>query len=179
MGCQTAFKTWTPIPQLMGSILHADSHTACRNGTGSCSYSAMNASAGRRPAPNWGSQSGLEDNSLDKIELYLEGSNLATSLLEKFEAELERFARGCRSFQWRCVIAVREVAATEKAAIGRPSSLDHVTRATRRTLTKGVAVDGLKAKVVASDLGELADISRWFAAVGERNTPRLARVRAT
>ncbi|HQS47160.1 MAG: hypothetical protein B7Y12_05885 [Rhizobiales bacterium 24-66-13] len=37
---------------------------------------------------NWGSQSGLEDNPLDEIGLYLEGSELATSLLEKFEAEL-------------------------------------------------------------------------------------------
>jgi hypothetical protein len=38
---------------------------------------------------NWGSQSGLEDNPLDEIGLYLEGSELATSLLEKVEAELE------------------------------------------------------------------------------------------
>lgn len=37
---------------------------------------------------NWGSQSGLEDNPLDEIGLYLEGPSLATSLLEKFEAEL-------------------------------------------------------------------------------------------
>ncbi|MER8562442.1 phospholipase D-like domain-containing protein [Mesorhizobium sp. M0578] len=37
---------------------------------------------------NWGSQSGLEDNPLDEIGLYLEGPNLAASLLEKFEAEL-------------------------------------------------------------------------------------------
>ncbi|MCT9000448.1 phospholipase D-like domain-containing protein [Chelativorans intermedius] len=37
---------------------------------------------------NWGSQSGLEDNPLDEIGLYLEGADLATSLLEKFEAEL-------------------------------------------------------------------------------------------
>lgn len=36
---------------------------------------------------NWGSQSGLEDNPLDEIGLYLEGPNLATSLLEKFETE--------------------------------------------------------------------------------------------
>lgn len=35
---------------------------------------------------NWGSQSGLEDNPLDEIGLYLEGANLATSLLDKFEA---------------------------------------------------------------------------------------------
>jgi hypothetical protein len=35
---------------------------------------------------NWGSQSGLEENPLDEIGLYLEGSNLATSLLEQFEA---------------------------------------------------------------------------------------------
>lgn len=38
---------------------------------------------------NWGSQSGLEDNPLDEIGLYLDGPDLATSLLEKFEAELE------------------------------------------------------------------------------------------
>lgn len=37
---------------------------------------------------NWGSQSGLEDNPLDEIGLYLEGPDLATSLLEKFETEL-------------------------------------------------------------------------------------------
>ncbi len=37
---------------------------------------------------NWGSQSGLEDNPMDEIGLHLEGPNLATSLLEKFEAEL-------------------------------------------------------------------------------------------
>lgn len=37
---------------------------------------------------NWGSQSGLEDNPLDEIGLYLQGPNLATSLLAKFEAEL-------------------------------------------------------------------------------------------
>ncbi|MBU2147692.1 MAG: hypothetical protein KKD02_15225 [Alphaproteobacteria bacterium] len=36
---------------------------------------------------NWGSQSGLEDNPLDEIGLYLEGPKLATSLLERFEAE--------------------------------------------------------------------------------------------
>jgi hypothetical protein len=36
---------------------------------------------------NWGSQSGLEDNPLDEIGLYLEGPDLAASLLEKFEAE--------------------------------------------------------------------------------------------
>ena len=36
---------------------------------------------------NWGSQSGLEDAPLDEIGLYLEGPNLATSLLEKFEVE--------------------------------------------------------------------------------------------
>lgn len=36
---------------------------------------------------NWGSQSGLEDNPLDEIGLYLEGPNLATCLLEKFETE--------------------------------------------------------------------------------------------
>lgn len=36
---------------------------------------------------NWGSQSGLEDNPLDEIGLYLQGSNLAHSLLVKFEAE--------------------------------------------------------------------------------------------
>jgi hypothetical protein len=36
---------------------------------------------------NWGSQSGLEHNPLDEIGLYLEGSNLASSLLDKFEAE--------------------------------------------------------------------------------------------
>ena len=35
---------------------------------------------------NWGSQSGLEENPLDEIGLYLEGSNLATSLLKQFEA---------------------------------------------------------------------------------------------
>ncbi|RWO29669.1 MAG: hypothetical protein EOS10_22805 [Mesorhizobium sp.] len=38
---------------------------------------------------NWGSQSGLEDNPLDEIGLYLEGATLATSLLESFERELE------------------------------------------------------------------------------------------
>lgn len=37
---------------------------------------------------NWGSQSGLEDNPLDEIGLFLEGPNLATSLLETFEREL-------------------------------------------------------------------------------------------
>ncbi|SEP49506.1 PLD-like domain-containing protein [Methylobacterium sp. ap11] len=37
---------------------------------------------------NWGSQSGLEDNPLDELGLYLEGPELATALLEKFEAEL-------------------------------------------------------------------------------------------
>jgi phosphatidylserine/phosphatidylglycerophosphate/cardiolipin synthase-like enzyme len=36
---------------------------------------------------NWGSQSGLEDNPLDEIGLYIEGPNLAMSLLEKFEIE--------------------------------------------------------------------------------------------
>ena len=39
---------------------------------------------------NWGSQSGLADNPLDEIGLHLRGANLATSLLQKFEAELER-----------------------------------------------------------------------------------------
>ncbi len=38
---------------------------------------------------NWGSQSGLEDNPLDEIGLYLEGPSLATSLLDNFERELE------------------------------------------------------------------------------------------
>lgn len=37
---------------------------------------------------NWGSQSGLEDNPLDEIGLYLEGPDLATALLARFEAEL-------------------------------------------------------------------------------------------
>jgi phosphatidylserine/phosphatidylglycerophosphate/cardiolipin synthase-like enzyme len=37
---------------------------------------------------NWGSQSGLEDNPLDEVGLYLEGPRLATSLLKKFEAEI-------------------------------------------------------------------------------------------
>ena len=37
---------------------------------------------------NWGSQSGLPENPLDEIGLYLEGPDLATYLLEKFEAEL-------------------------------------------------------------------------------------------
>ncbi len=36
---------------------------------------------------NWGSQSGLENNPLDEIGLYLEGPDLATSLLKKFESE--------------------------------------------------------------------------------------------
>lgn len=36
---------------------------------------------------NWGSQSGLEDHPLDEIGLYFEGEDLATSLLEKFQAE--------------------------------------------------------------------------------------------
>lgn len=36
---------------------------------------------------NWGSQSGLDDNPLDEIGLYLEGPKLASSLLDKFEAE--------------------------------------------------------------------------------------------
>ncbi|MGR7995817.1 hypothetical protein [Xanthobacter sp. ZOL 2024] len=35
---------------------------------------------------NWGSQSGLPDNRLDEIGLYLRGPDLATSLLEKFES---------------------------------------------------------------------------------------------
>lgn len=38
---------------------------------------------------NWGSQSGLPDNRLDEIGLYLRGSGLATSLMEKFEAFLK------------------------------------------------------------------------------------------
>lgn len=38
---------------------------------------------------NWGSQSGSSDNPLDEIGLYLEGSGLATFLLEKFEDQLD------------------------------------------------------------------------------------------
>jgi hypothetical protein len=38
---------------------------------------------------NWGSQSGLPENPLDEIGLYLEGPDLATDLLERFEAELK------------------------------------------------------------------------------------------
>lgn len=38
---------------------------------------------------NWGSQSGLPDNRLDEIGLYLRGVDLATCLLAKFEARLE------------------------------------------------------------------------------------------
>jgi hypothetical protein len=38
---------------------------------------------------NWGSQSGSPDNPLDEIGLHLEGSGLATSLLAKFEDQLE------------------------------------------------------------------------------------------
>ncbi|WP_024577599.1 MULTISPECIES: hypothetical protein [unclassified Afipia] len=38
---------------------------------------------------NWGSQSGSPDNPLDEIGLHLEGSGLATSLLAKFEKQLE------------------------------------------------------------------------------------------
>ena len=38
---------------------------------------------------NWGSQPGSADNRLDEIGLYLKGSNLATALLEKFEAALK------------------------------------------------------------------------------------------
>ncbi len=37
---------------------------------------------------NWGSQSGLQDNRLDEIGLYLRGPDLAASLMEKFEAHL-------------------------------------------------------------------------------------------
>jgi hypothetical protein len=37
---------------------------------------------------NWGSQSGSPDNPLDEIGLHLEGTNLATTLLAKFEDEL-------------------------------------------------------------------------------------------
>lgn len=35
---------------------------------------------------NWGSQSGLDDNPLDEIGLYFSDPNLATTLLQKFEA---------------------------------------------------------------------------------------------
>jgi hypothetical protein len=38
---------------------------------------------------NWGSQSGSPDNPLDEIGLHLEGPALATSLLAKFEGQLE------------------------------------------------------------------------------------------
>jgi hypothetical protein len=38
---------------------------------------------------NWGSQSGLQDNRLDEIGLYLKGPDLAASLLRKFEALLK------------------------------------------------------------------------------------------
>lgn len=38
---------------------------------------------------NWGSQSGSPDNPLDEIGLYLEGPGVATSLLTKFEDQLE------------------------------------------------------------------------------------------
>jgi PLD-like domain len=38
---------------------------------------------------NWGSQSGLPDNRLDEIGLYIRGPDLATYLLEKFEAQLK------------------------------------------------------------------------------------------
>ena len=38
---------------------------------------------------NWGSQSGLHDNRLDEIGLYLRGPDLAASLIEKFEAQLK------------------------------------------------------------------------------------------
>lgn len=38
---------------------------------------------------NWGSQSGLQDNRLDEIGLYLRGPDLAASLVEKFEAQLK------------------------------------------------------------------------------------------
>jgi hypothetical protein len=38
---------------------------------------------------NWGSQSGLPDNRLDEIGLYLRGPDLATCLMEKFESLLK------------------------------------------------------------------------------------------
>jgi hypothetical protein len=38
---------------------------------------------------NWGSQSGLEDNPLDEIGLYLKGSDLAALLLERLDAALK------------------------------------------------------------------------------------------
>jgi len=38
---------------------------------------------------NWGSQSGSPENPLDEIGLHLEGPGLATSLLAKFEDQLE------------------------------------------------------------------------------------------
>ena len=38
---------------------------------------------------NWGSQSGLQDNRLDEIGLYLKGPDLAVSLLREFEAQLK------------------------------------------------------------------------------------------
>jgi phosphatidylserine/phosphatidylglycerophosphate/cardiolipin synthase-like enzyme len=39
---------------------------------------------------NWGSQSGLPDNRLDEIGLYVRGPDLATYLLEKFEDQLKK-----------------------------------------------------------------------------------------
>ena len=38
---------------------------------------------------NWVSQSGLPENPLDEIGLYLEGLDLAAHLLERFKAELK------------------------------------------------------------------------------------------
>ncbi|WP_245511015.1 hypothetical protein [Martelella mediterranea] len=60
------------------------------------------------------------------------------------------------------MIAVLELAATEKAAIGRPGPLHQMTRATGGILLLGVAVCALEAEVVASDLGKFSDVSRWF-----------------
>ncbi|UWU25633.1 phospholipase D-like domain-containing protein (plasmid) [Rhizobium sp. CB3060] len=42
---------------------------------------------------NWGSQSATLDNPMDEIGLYLEGTGLATLLLEKFDAENTRAAK--------------------------------------------------------------------------------------
>lgn len=42
---------------------------------------------------NWGSQSATLDNPMDEIGLYLEGTGLATLLLEKFDAEKTRVAK--------------------------------------------------------------------------------------
>lgn len=57
------------------------------------------------------------------------------------------------------MLADRELATAQKAAIGGSGPLDQVTGPTRWTLPQKLTVYCLEAQVITSNLGELTDIS--------------------